>query len=520
MASAFIKRDGIVCLFFLFRFTHPAIIRGVLGAVLSSPLFYRRKTVTIGQKTSYHYESTTMSQQGMHGQWQNRWMFILAATGSAVGLGNIWKFPYITGEYGGGAFVLVYLVCIALIGIPIMLAEVLLGARGRMSPVNSMRHVAKESNAHPAWSGIGWMGVITGLCILSFYSVVAGWALDYVATSASGVFKGATAAKATSIFGALLANPSEIIFWHTVFMIMTVGVVLFGVSKGLGAVARILMPLLFVFLFALLVYAAIYGEFAQAFTFMFAFNFSALSAKGVLVALGHAFFTLSLGMGAIMAYGAYIVKDGNLGKTVVTIGFLDTLIALVAGLCIFPIVFSSGASPSSGPGLLFESLPIAFGAMPFGTLFGTLFFVLVVVAAWSSAVSLIEPGVAWLVETRKLCRTRAAIILGFIAWLAGLACALSFNDLSSFKPAWLVHKTPFDFLDFVTSQLLLPLGGLLIAIFVGWKVSHTVLQAEVGDVSKGLLKVWLFVLKFVSPVLVFIIFAAKLYQEFIMKGVN
>ncbi len=449
----------------------------------------------------------------MHGVWGNRWTFILAATGSAVGLGNIWKFPYITGENGGGAFVLVYLVCIALIGIPIMIAEVLLGRRGRMSPINSMHFVTAEANLNKAWTGIGWMGVLAGLFIMSFYSVVAGWALHYVVTLASGVFEGTTAEEAGKQFSDLLANPTMLMLWHTLFAGMTAIIVAAGVTRGLAAVAKILMPFLFLSLFILLGYGVAKGDIAAGADFLFAFRFDKLSAEAVLEALGHAFFTLSLGMGAIMAYGAYMPAHASLAKTVITVGILDTFVALIAGMAIFPIVFANPSiEPGAGPGLLFVSLPIAFGNMPGGLIFGTLFFVLVSVAAWSSAVSLIEPGVAWLVESKKLNRLNATFIFAGIAWLLGISALLSFNVLSDFTPLYLFNRTPFDFLDFITAQIMLPLGGLFIAIFVGWLMSRKILVKEMDAETHPLFDIWLIILRFVSPVLVAVVMIFALYK--------
>lgn len=450
----------------------------------------------------------------MHGVWGSRWTFVLAATGSAVGLGNIWKFPYVTGENGGGAFVLVYLVCIALIGIPIMVAEVLLGRRGRQSPINSMRYVTEEAGLHGAWTSIGWMGVLAGLLIMSFYSVVAGWALHYVFVAGSGAFQGFTAVDAGTAFEGLLANKSTLFTWHTVFSIMTAGVVAAGVTNGLGMVARVMMPFLFLMLLALLGYAYFQGDFAAGFDFLFNVRFGELSWEGVLAALGHAFFTLSLGMGAIMAYGAYMPEKSSLGRTVVTVGVLDTVVALAAGLAIFPIVFANpGMEASSGPGLLFVSLPVAFGNMPGGLWFGTLFFALVSVAAWSSAVSLIEPGVAWLVESGKLNRVAACILLGGISWMLGMTALLSFNDWADVKPWFLLNRTPFDFLDFITAQIMLPLGGLFIAIFVAWFMKRDVVRAEMVAESHPLYDVWEFLIRYVSPVLLALVFSVSLWGQ-------
>ena len=260
-----------------------------------------------------------MSGQSIHGTWSSRWTFILAATGSAVGLGNIWKFPYITGENGGGAFVLVYLLCIAAVGLPIMIGEVMLGRRGRKNPVDSVADIAHQVGASPRWRGIGLMGVVSGLFIMSFYSVIAGWALHYSVTTVTGSYTGATAEEVGSAFGALLADPSTLLGWHTTFTLMTFAIVAAGVSKGLGAVAKYMMPFLFVALIVLLAYGAIAGDFSSAFSFLFSVDFSALTVDSLLEAMGHAFFTLSLGMGAIMAYGAYMPAKACLGKTVISI---------------------------------------------------------------------------------------------------------------------------------------------------------------------------------------------------------
>ena len=436
------------------------------------------------------------SNTSMHGFWKSRWLFILAATGSAVGLGNIWKFPYITGENGGGAFVLVYLLCISIIGIPVMIAEVSLGRMGRQSPINTMKALANKENASPNWTIIGWMGAIAGFLILSFYSVIAGWALSYTVDMANGDFVKISAEESGNIFGALLANPTQLTIWHTVFMLLTIGIVARGVNAGLEKAIKILMPVLFILLFILFGYALSSNGFAQGLEFMFSFDFSKLTTESIMVALGHAFFTLSLGLGAIMAYGAYMPQNTSIAKTVLIVAFLDTAVAIMAGLAIFPIVFSHGLEPSAGPGLLFQTLPIAFGQMNAGVIFGTLFFVLVSFAAWSSAISLAEPIVAWLIERFNISRYKAAAIIGVSAWILGLATVFSFNIWSDVK---LFDKTPFDLLDFLTTNILLPLGGLCIAVFAGWKVSQTKMMNEVGIEYLILFKLWLIVLRFLAP---------------------
>ena len=436
------------------------------------------------------------SNTSIHGFWKSRWLFILAATGSAVGLGNIWKFPYITGENGGGAFVLVYLLCISIIGIPVMIAEVSLGRMGRQSPINTMTALVNKAGASPLWSSIGRMGAIAGFLILSFYSVIAGWALSYTLDMANGDFVNISAENSGKIFGDLLSNPTQLTIWHTAFMLLTLGIVARGVNAGLEKAIKILMPVLFVLLFILFGYALSSSGFSQGFSFMFDFDFSKLTTESIIVALGHAFFTLSLGLGAIMAYGAYMPADTSIAKTVVIVAFLDTAVAIIAGLAIFPIVFANGLEPSAGPGLLFQTLPIAFGQMSGGVIFGTLFFILVSFAAWSSAISLAEPIVAWFVEKLNISRTHAAIIIGGSAWLLGLATVFSFNIWSDVK---MFDKTIFDLLDFLTTNIMLPMGGLLIAIFVGWKMSKTKMINEVGIEYPSLFNLWYFTVRFLAP---------------------
>ncbi|MGD2056519.1 MAG: sodium-dependent transporter, partial [Gammaproteobacteria bacterium] len=323
----------------------------------------------------------TNQRVSIHGQWSSRLAFILAATGSAVGLGNIWKFPYIAGENGGGAFVLIYLVCIAVIGIPIMMAEVMIGRRGRQSPINTMRTLAAEEHASPHWQWLGWAGMLGGFLILSFYSVIAGWALAYVFRAGSGVFTGLTADGVQSIFTNLVSEPERLLAWHTIFMVMTMLVVARGVSHGLERAVRLLMPALFVLLVVLVGYAWNSGAFEQGLEFLFRPDFSSITANGVLIAMGHAFFTLSLGMGAIMVYGSYLPDNASIAKTSIAVSLMDTLVALLAGMAIFPIVFANGLEPDSGPGLIFQTLPIAFGHMEGGAFFGMLFFILLVFAA-------------------------------------------------------------------------------------------------------------------------------------------
>lgn len=454
----------------------------------------------------------------IHGQWSSRMIFVLAATGSAVGLGNIWKFPYITGENGGGAFVLIYLFCIALIGIPIMIAEITLGRRGRKSPINTMTDLASEAGVSKAWSLLGWGGVVVGFMILSYYSVIAGWALSYVFKAAAGLFNQADAETVKNMFGSMVGNAEGLMAWHTIIIVMTMIVVARGVRSGLEKAVTFLMPALFVLLLIMVGYALNSGSFGQGLEFLFHVDFEEFfyeceSVNGVeqcnltggaaLTALGHAFFTLSLGMGAIMVYGSYMPKRDSIASSALMIAVADTTVALLAGMAIFPIVFANGLEPGAGPGLIFQTLPIAFGAMPGGQFFGTLFFVLLVFAAWSSSISIIEPAVAWLVENRGHTRVYAASVVGITVWFLGLGTVFSFNIWSG-EEYQLFGKTFFDMLDYLTANIMLPLGGMFIAIFATWVMRKESVASEL-NMTKGF-DLWYVVTRYVSPVAVLIVF--------------
>jgi NSS family neurotransmitter:Na+ symporter len=439
----------------------------------------------------------------IHGQWSSKLAFVLAATGSAVGLGNIWKFPYITGENGGGAFVVVYLICIAVMGVPIMMSEVLLGRRGRQSPINTMRSLADEEGLSRHWGLLGWMGVLAGFLILSYYSVIAGWALSYVLQTAMGTFVGATSEVVDNIFSELTSSPLSLLIWHSIFIIMTVFVVARGVAAGLESAVRLLMPSLFILLLVLVGYAMSQGHFLQGLNFLFQPDFSKLNGHAILAAMGQAFFTLSLGMGAIMIYGSYLPQNASITRTCVTVAVADTVVAVIAGLAIFPIVFSNALEPSQGPGLIFKTLPIAFGHMPWGTFFGTLFFLMLVFAAWTSAISLIEPAVAWLVENHGFTRLRSAVYSGLVTWFIGLGTVFSFNVWSGYT---FFGKTFFDMLDYLTANIMLPLGGFLIAVFAAWLMKEHSVRDEL-DLDHGFgYRSWRFLVSYIAPVGVIFVF--------------
>lgn len=452
------------------------------------------------------------SSSSNRGMWSNRWLFVLAAAGSAVGLGNIWKFPYIAGENGGGAFVLIYLVCVAFVGIPIMISEVMLGRAGRSSPIHALRELVHQAKAHRYWVVIGWLGVLAGFLILSYYAVIAGWSLNYILLTAQGTFEGASPELASNTFNEFLASPLELVGWLTLFMILTVWIVGRGVTKGLETAIRIFMPLLFVLLIALLVYAVNSAGFDQGFAFMFDLNFDKVNAETWLLAMGQAFFTLSLGVGAMMAYGSYVPQDTGIGSTVVIIALLDTVVAVSAGLAIFPIVFANGLEPGQGPGLMFVTIPLAFGQLPLGAVFGTVFFLLVSFAAITSAISLLEPVLTYLVEEYNAKRKRVTISMGVICWLLGLGSVFSFNIWST---GYIVGElTFFDFIDYVTQNIMLPLGGLLIALFAVWKLPVKTLQAQLGIESGALRVLWKVVGGIVAPLGVLAVFVSILMPLF------
>lgn len=448
--------------------------------------------------------STSVS---IHGMWSSRLMFILAATGSAVGVGNIWMFPYMVGVNGGSAFVLAYLICIAVIGVPVMMAEVLVGREGRQSPINNLISLAERSRLSPHWRVLGWMGALTGILILSFYGVISGWAMSYVVSTLSGDMNGVDASQVTGMFESFTGNVTQVMVWQGAFMIATIFIVARGVGDGLEMAVKYLMPALFILIIALLAYAATTDHFAEGFRFLFQFNAAELTSESILAAMGMAFFTLSLGMGTMIAYGAYMPPDANILSTVGLIAALDTLVALMMGMVIFPLVFANGLEVSAGPALMFITLPLAFGHMDGGQLFGGIFFLLVTFAALTSSISMIEPAVAWVVERFEFTRAVAAIVVGGIAWLIGLGSAFSSNIWSDLKI--LGDRSFFDSVVFLTSNILLPLGGLIFAIFAGWLLNREIISGQL-EMSGPSLKVWSFLIRYIAPMAIFVVFVMAL----------
>jgi len=460
--------------------------------------------------------------------WSSRFAFIMAAVGSAVGLGNLWRFPAEAGANGGGAFVIFYAICVALIGLPLLISEVLIGRHGQSSAVESTVRVARDSNASPKWAALAGVGVIAAFLILSFYSVVAGWVLYYVGvfvgdvgsaiaggTIAGGAFSGQDEGAVEALLPRLFGDPLLLIVLHGAFMAVTTFFIARGVSKGIEFVAVWLMPAFFVIFVMITGYAAFTGAFSEAVAFLFAFEPDRLFHGPVMLsALGQAFFSLSLGSAMMITYGAYAGRSTNIGGSSAIISVADTGVAVIAGLAIFPIVFAAGLDAAAGPTLMFQTLPVAFQSMPFGSLIGLFFFVMVGFAALTSSIALLEAPVAWAIKRFGIARARVAMLLGGLAFAIGVISALSFNTLADFRPLgfWPLFADAnfFDAVDGVTSKIFLPLSGLLTAIFVGWIADRRLTDAENG-ITGPLQPLWRFLVAWLCPIALTLILIAGIF---------
>ena len=440
--------------------------------------------------------------------WKGNSTFILAAAGSAVGLGNIWKFPYMVGSNGGSAFVIVYLFCILIIGLPVMASEILIGKYGRKSPINSLKKISVDFQLNKSWKYLGILGAFAGVLILSYYSVFAGIAFSYIFNIFPSGLENPSK-YSTSYFSSFAASPLKLILWHSIFIIFTCVIVGFGVVKGIGRSVSLLMPIFFIFIILIAIYSSITGDIDSTLFFLFNPNFSALTPQVIISAMGQAFFSLSIGMGAIMAYGAYIPENQLIGKTVLSIILLDTFVALIAGIAIFPIVFSNPElMANAGPSLIFETLPVAFYSLPFGNIFSVLFFVLLSIAALSSSISLLEPFTAWMEEKAKTERRIIVCILGLLIWIIGLGSIFSFNIWAEIKFFGLNFL---EGLDYLTNNVMLPMGGFFIALLTGWILPKHFLEENL-NINSSLFKLLFFCLRYISIGAIFLIF---LYSAFL-----
>lgn len=439
------------------------------------------------------------------GFWASRLGFVLAASGSAIGLGNVWKFPYVVGQNGGGAFVFIYLICIFAVGLPIMLAEFTLGRKTSLNPVGAF----KALKPNTPWVGVGYMGVLAGFLILSFYGVVGGWTLAYIVKSLSqSILEFQSPKDAGQFFGAFIANPTEVLIYHALFMGLCMGVVLRGVHGGIEKACNILMPTLFVILLILMARSLTLPGAVEGVKFYLSPDFSKITPSVILIALGQAFFSLSLGMGAMLTYGSYLSEKENLTSATVYVVLFDTMIALLMGMVIFPAVFSMGLEPAEGPSLVFSVLPAVFSSMPLGAAVSTIFFVLLAIAAVTSGISLLEVVVAYFIDQVGWARKKAVFIVGFIIFALGVPSGLSFGVMSGVK---FMDKTFFEVVNNIASNYLLPLGGMLTAIFVGWKWGVVKAREEIEkhETLFHWAKLWGFLIRFITPVAVAMVFLAK-----------
>ncbi|MDF1834667.1 MAG: sodium-dependent transporter [Alteraurantiacibacter sp. bin_em_oilr2.035] len=444
--------------------------------------------------------------------WSSRSAFILAAIGSAVGLGNLWRFPAEAGANGGGAFVLFYILCVLMIGLPILLSETLIGRHGQASAPESVRRVAKASRVSSHWDILASMGVLAAFMILSFYCVVGGWVLYYIGQFmadifASGVtggaFEGRPVEEIEALLPNLFGNGISMVGLNALFLGFTLFFVARGVSGGIELVAKWMMPAFFILLIAITVYGAFGGAFSQTVSYLFTFEPEKLTGPVMLAAVGQAFFSLSLGVAGMITYGGYVGRNVNLGSTSAIISSADTAVALLAGLCIFPIVFAAGLSVAAGPGLMFQTLPHAFQEMPAGSVVGLLFFIMVGFAALTSSVALLEVPTAWLIDKFRFVRPVSASIVAGGAMILGALAALSFNELADWHPLDFIPLFAgqgfFDVLDGITAKLLMPIGALLTALFIGWFADRKLVDLENG-LGGWLHLFWLFLVRFVCPI--------------------
>jgi NSS family neurotransmitter:Na+ symporter len=434
--------------------------------------------------------------------FSNRFAVVAAVAGSAIGLGNIWRFPYLAGENGGGAFLLVYLICVVVIGIPVMTSEFIIGRCAQLNPYGAFRKLAPGK----PWFLIGLMGVVAAFMILAFYTTVAGWTLEYFYQSLTGNLLGKTDLELSNMFDTFLKSSFRPIMWFLIFMGFTAFIIISGVKEGIEKYTKIMMPFLFIILILLCIRSLTLPGAKAGLQFLFSPDMSKMTPKAILEALGQSFFSLSLGMGTLITYGSYIKKSENLLASAGLISLADTSVAILSGIAIFPAVFALGGSPASGSGLTFIVLPGIFDKMPFGSVFAVLFFLLLSIAALTSTISLLEVIVAYLVEELHMLRKRATIAASLSVSVLGLLTVLSFGALSAIQVG---GKNVFGILEFLTSNIMLPAGGFFIVLFIGWFFSKDLIRKELtndGALKGTLLPTYMFIVKFIAPVAIAMVF--------------
>lgn len=446
--------------------------------------------------------------------WGSRFGFIMAAIGSSVGLGNFWRFPYTAGENGGGAFIAIYLVCVLAIGLPLLVAEYSIGRKSGMSAIEGVQTMAKDAGRSQYWGIATWVGSMTAFFILTFYMVISVWILAFMLQAAQGVFSEITAEESFDNFGRTVSNRFYMMSLLFLFISANILIVGRGVKAGIERAATILMPAFFFMLVGIVIYSVMNGDFAKTAAFLFEPKWEDVGFKTFLSALGQAFFSIGVGVGLMVTYGAYLSRDTNIPRSSGLIVGADTLVALIAGFAVFPIVFAAGLDPAGGPGLFFVSMPVAFGSIAGGAMFATVFFALALFAALTSSISLMEVSVSWLEERHGVTRIGASVGIGFVLFMIGAGYVSS----SNYSNGTLTTEY-LDFVDFMTEGLLLPLGGLLIAIFAGWVLPRQSFQSEIDE---GLfMSLWRFAIRWMVPVFIAVVllfgFLDKIQDQY---GVN
>lgn len=457
----------------------------------------------------------THNPQFEHETWSSESTFLMAAIGGAVGLGNLWRFPFIAGQNGGGAFVLIYLGFVILLCLPLVLTELAMGRRGGGSALATMEKLMAESGAAPYWRIIGWISIVLPLIGLAYYSVVAGWSIDYIGKAAVNAFEDFDGEQSAALFNELTGSPVRVLALHALFIAGGVFVVARGLGKGIEVLMRYMMPALFVLLVVLALNSIFRQDIRAGLHFLFYPDFSKITVQVVFMALGQAFFSISVGVGMLLTYGAYVPKEISLMRATVWIAVADTSVALLAGIIIFPIVFSNGLDPAGGPGLIFVTLPIAFGNMPGGYLIGLLFFIMLFFAAFSTVIGMLEPAVSWLEEHKGLSRAKVTFAAGAFGWVIGLATALSFNVLSDVRLIqsieFFADKTIFDIVDFLVASLGIPFNAAMMSLFAGWVMSKSVLMDEMQIRNPLLIAYLRFTLRYIAPVVIGAIFFSSIF---------
>ena len=439
--------------------------------------------------------------------WSSRPAFLLATVGGAIGLGNLWRFHYIAGENGGGGFVLVYLAFVFLLGLPIIAGEMLLGRHGRGSAVHSIASLVRSENASNFWRVIGWLSLLIPFLALSYYGVIAAWALDYLGLAVINGFDGFDATRSEIVYGQRTGRAVTQVVLHGIFVAMTVWVIAKGLHNGIERMSKIMLPALFGVILILVIYGMISADFSSAVEFLFRPDFSKLNGASVLMALGQALFSLGIGVGLLITYAAYMPSEYSIQKSATIVCVFDTSAALLSGLAIFPLVFANNLNPAEGPGLVFQTLPIAFGNMPGGHGIGVLFFLLLFFAAYTTAIGMLEPVVAWLEEKWPGRRRIVARWAGISIWLLGLGSVFSFNIFAEVSPLGFlgIEGTFFFLLDFAVANLLLPINALLIAVFAGWALNRSTITQEFSSRTELWPQLWRFANRYIAPIAISIV---------------